>query len=362
MEWIAPFNNERGPARELFVTCTGRTLTEGALASGAPMVSVLMPIYNHERFVAEALGSVLDQTFEDWELIAMDDGSTDSSLTIAGTVVSQNRDRMQLHTHPHGENRGLSATLEACLRRSRGQWVALLASDDRWLPNRLTSQLSAIAASGTVGAYGRCQLIDEDGRPAGSTWGQPAAIGRTFFEQLLLRNVAPALTLLLRREVLLAVGGFPDKPRYEDLHLLVRMADRGPFVFVDEVLADYRVVRGGVFQVTALERAHLRTVHATLLEVLDMDVLSPQGRCLVRRWADSWAGVCRMQDGCLAVGTDQQTAVLLREQRQEFLSDATWRTWVGAVSGRGPAARLARRLLIHSLLVSTRLAARPWAL
>jgi len=126
----------------------------------APRVSVVMPVYNVEAYVAEAIQSVLAQTFTDFELIIVDDGGTDASLAICRsfsdpriTIVSQ-------------RNRGLAGARNTGIAAARGEFVALLDSDDRWLPEKLMLHVIHLDNASAIGvSYAPSRFIDTAGKP-----------------------------------------------------------------------------------------------------------------------------------------------------------------------------------------------------
>jgi glycosyltransferase involved in cell wall biosynthesis len=109
--------------------------------SPSPTVSVIMCFLNTEPFLAEAIDSVLAQTYHLWELILIDDGSTDNSTTIAQGYATQYPDRIRYYEHPNHINRGLSASRNRGLAQSLGEFIAFLDADDVWLPGMLAAQL-----------------------------------------------------------------------------------------------------------------------------------------------------------------------------------------------------------------------------
>lgn len=109
----------------------------------APLVSILMPVYNGERFLAEAVDSVLAQTMSSWELIIVDDGSTDGTRSIAETY-SRSSPKIVCIEHPERSNRGISASRNRALADARGAWIAQLDADDVWLPRKLEEQVALL--------------------------------------------------------------------------------------------------------------------------------------------------------------------------------------------------------------------------
>jgi glycosyltransferase involved in cell wall biosynthesis len=121
-----------------------------------PAVSIIIIFFNAERFLAEAIDSVLRQTETDWELLLVDDGSTDGSTAIAREFAramepGHTHARIRYLEHPRHQNRGMSATRNLGIRHSRGEWVAFLDSDDVWNPDKLTEQRRLLALNPNAG-------------------------------------------------------------------------------------------------------------------------------------------------------------------------------------------------------------------
>lgn len=204
----------------------------------SPRVSVLMPAYGHERFIAEAMRSVMEQTYTDLELVVVVDGSPDDTAAVAQDLGSTDR---RVRVIVRSDNRGLVATLDEALTLARGEVIATIASDDVWLGHKLSAQLSAIDR-GAAWVYSRARLIGEDGRGGALVWGAPV----DGLEALMLRNVIPALTVLSRTDLLKHAGGWRTEALYEDYDLWLRLALYAKPAFIDDVLAEYRVVSGSL--------------------------------------------------------------------------------------------------------------------
>lgn len=106
-----------------------------------PFISVIIPFYQVENYLAEAIDSVLHQGYPDWELLLIDDGSTDRSREIALAYTARYPDKIHYHHHPDRVNKGLPATRNLGVRHARGHWLALLDADDYWLPDKLEHQV-----------------------------------------------------------------------------------------------------------------------------------------------------------------------------------------------------------------------------
>lgn len=227
-----------------------------------PLVSVLMPAYNAERYVAEAVQSILDQTFTDFELIVIDDGSTDSTRAILERFTARDS-RIHLSSRA---NRGVAATRNECLALSRGEFIAVLDSDDVALPDRLARQLKYLDDHPDCLALGsRALIIDPEGDPL-DEW-----FIETSHEAIDAKNIGSGISaichssVLMRRADVLAVGGYRDEAvPAEDLDLWLRLAEHGRLANLPETLTKYRVHDGGISR--ANDGRLARGVHVAITE------------------------------------------------------------------------------------------------
>ena len=109
--------------------------------SGEPLVSVVLCFYNEQSFLREAIQSVFEQNYHHWELMLVDDGSSDEGTDIAKNYASRYPDKVFYLEHPYHQNKGLSASRNAGIKKCRGSYVAFLDADDVWLPEKLSSQI-----------------------------------------------------------------------------------------------------------------------------------------------------------------------------------------------------------------------------
>src|SRR4026208_1024460 len=106
-----------------------------------PVVSVISIFFNEEKFIEDAVKSVFAQTYQEWELLLVDDGSTDKSTEIARRFAEQRPERVRYFEHDGHENRGMSATRNLGIRNAKGDYIAFLDADDMWLPHKLDRQV-----------------------------------------------------------------------------------------------------------------------------------------------------------------------------------------------------------------------------
>jgi hypothetical protein len=210
------------------------------MTSSPPRVSVVLPVYNAERFVGEAIDSILAQTLTDLELIVIDDGSTDATAAILADRAAQDP-RIRLVTR---ENRGLTATLNEGVSIARAEYVAIMNADDVALAERLERQaafLDAHPAVAAVGSQTRLILADGTAGPSVSLPQSPAEV-RAF-----LPKASPLAhpAVMFRRAAVIAAGGYrPQIEPAEDYDLWLRLAERHDLANLPQVLLHYRVHGG----------------------------------------------------------------------------------------------------------------------
>jgi glycosyltransferase involved in cell wall biosynthesis len=204
-------------------------------------VSVVMPAYNAGPFIAQAIESVLAQTWPDFELIVVNDGSTDDTLRIAERYAAQDR-RVRVYSHA---NRGIAPTLNRCLELAANEWVFRMDADDRMRPNRLERQLAFIREHPDLAvASSLVRHIDAGNRVIGkdnSRLFTYDAVQKLVAANELIGFNHPAAAL--RKSAVLAVGGYRQEfwPA-EDIDLWNRLVEKGYKILVQpEYLLDYRM-------------------------------------------------------------------------------------------------------------------------
>jgi glycosyltransferase involved in cell wall biosynthesis len=207
-------------------------------------VSVVIPAYNADRFIATTLDSVLAQTFTAFEVIVVNDGSTDRTQAIVEAYV-QRDDRIRLINQP---NQGISATRQRGQAAAQGDFIAFLDADDLWLPQNLETHLRHFAAQPKLGiSFGRVEFMELDGTPTGkySTGRMQQVDPAHLFYENLLTTTSNAI---VRRSVFEQVGSFDvDLCGTEDQEFFLRTRCYGWQVEgVDTVLVRYRITAGGL--------------------------------------------------------------------------------------------------------------------
>lgn len=219
-----------------------------------PTVSVVMPVYNVEAYVAEAIDSVLAQTFADFELIVVDDGGTDRSMEI---VRGYDDPRIRIVTQA---NRGLAGARNTGILEARGTYIALLDSDDRWLPEKLALHVIHLDNNPDVGvSFSPSRFIDRDGRPMRLMQTpkldgiEPADI---FCRNPVGNGSAPVIRLAALQSVAFRHAEEPERlccfdeslRQSEDIEMWLRLSVAGGvrFAGIELALTEYRVNGGGL--------------------------------------------------------------------------------------------------------------------
>jgi glycosyltransferase involved in cell wall biosynthesis len=200
-----------------------------------PRISVVMPVWNGEAYLREAIGSILSQTFTDFELIVVDDGSSDGTPKI---LASYHDVRVRVFRLDHA---GIVVALNFGIAQAKAEWIARQDADDVSLPHRLEAQWRALQLNPhAVLVHTDVECIGEESQPAS----RPRFSKTRAFMALRLCYQCPIVhsTVLFKKETALAVGGYlPDERHAEDYSLWGRMLERGEFVGLPEKLLEFRI-------------------------------------------------------------------------------------------------------------------------
>ena len=199
-----------------------------------PLVSVIMPAHNAERFLEEAIQSVISQTVTDWELLVIDDCSSDNTRQIAAEF-SQKDPRIRLLANE--QNMGVAKTRNRGLDLCSGQYVALLDSDDYWKPQLLEKMISRAKETEADIVYCSYELVSKEGEKVCKDFLVPPT---TRFEDSIVRSVISCSTVLLTKQFAMT-HRFPTNTYHEDIALWFKSLQEGATAAgVTEVLASYR--------------------------------------------------------------------------------------------------------------------------
>ncbi len=238
--------------------------------TSSPKVSVIIPAHNASKFIRDAIKSVLNQTYKDYEIIVIDgrNGSTDNTREI----VAEYEDKVR---YLHQENTGLSDARNKGILSAKGEYIAFLDSDDLWFEKKLALQIEFLENHRDIGlvfsdawikAYGAVDAEDRD------------FIGKRFFQinkpyrkqvlgQLFVSNFIPILTVVVRKECILKVGLFKeDLDSAEDYDLWLRMSRMFKIDYIDAPLAIYRFREDSLYHKRESLFSNLMLIKKNILE------------------------------------------------------------------------------------------------
>ncbi|WP_448097575.1 glycosyltransferase [Luteibacter yeojuensis] len=219
---------------------------------GDPTVSIVLPTYNRPVYLREAVASVLAQSYEDWELIIADDGSSEETRTYLRGIEDR---RVTVLWLPHTGVPSISRN--AAIRQARGRYIAFLDSDDLWVPTKLARQVDALLGSPGCGwSYTAVDLIHPDGQPVDRSGFVPwlPHSGDITEHVLKIEAIIAIDSVMVDRHLLMDVGSFDEGQRFgEDYDLYVRLAMRSPVQVIDEPLAVVRATDGANYSANRID-------------------------------------------------------------------------------------------------------------
>ncbi len=207
-----------------------------------PEVSILLPSYNYEAFIRKAIDSVLDQSFTNWELIIIDDGSKDNSVEIIKTYKDK---RIHLFVQ---ENQGVTKTLNKGLKLSKGRFICFLDADDKYHPDKLMAQIEAMNAGFDI-VTSKVQAIDgndensplEHFNESWNLYDKNEIFGKDMIYKFLHKNYFCKYSLMIQRDLFEKYGDFnTELLTAYDLELWLRMLKKAKVTRVDSILTYYR--------------------------------------------------------------------------------------------------------------------------
>jgi teichuronic acid biosynthesis glycosyltransferase TuaG len=199
-----------------------------------PLVSIIMPSWNVERFIEETIHSVQTQTFQDWELLIVDDCSTDRTPQLVEAIAERDP-RVKLIRQP--KNGGPALARQASIDHAQGRFLAFLDSDDLWLPSKLERQIAFTREKHAALSYTAFRRIDETGSTTGRLIEVPASLD---YDHLLKNTAIATLTALVDREIAGEVA--MKNEGYDDFCLWLSILKPGHTAFgLNEDLARYRI-------------------------------------------------------------------------------------------------------------------------
>ena len=207
-------------------------MSENAMDYG--LVSIVMPSYNSERFIAESIKSVQSQTYGDWELLVVDDCSADDTVAVVEAMAKEDR---RIHVFSNERNSGAACSRNRALREAKGDWIAFLDSDDLWEPEKLERQLTFMRKCGCSFSYTEYETMDEGGRLLGRRYSGPGRITRAGMR----RYCWPGCLTVMYDRHKVGLVQIADLKKHNDYAMWLKVIDKTDCALLPEVLGEYRV-------------------------------------------------------------------------------------------------------------------------
>lgn len=208
-----------------------------------PLVSIVIPCYNHGEFVVDTIKSVISQDYCNIELIIIDDGSQDESVSRISEMISECESRFGRFEFRSRPNKGLCSTLNEALEWCEGEFFSVVASDDVLMPRKTQVQVNRLCelGEGYAGVFGGAIKIDNNGRFVGKlNAGNSSTYG--FSDIYFHRHNLPACTQMLRMKYVREVGGYSSKYKIEDWYMWLKLTSTGGrLASIPENLSGYRI-------------------------------------------------------------------------------------------------------------------------
>lgn len=206
----------------------------------APTVSIIMPVLNGERYIAEAIESICRQTYSSYELLVIDDGSTDRTHEIVLGFAA----RLDLKCIRHETNQGITPSINDGIRRASGSFITFLDHDDLWLPEFLETQLTYLREHPDVGmVHSDIRTIDGDGNileHSAAECRRRAQPSGFVFRDLFMHSMICGNSVMIRKECFDRLGLWDEGLRWADYHMWLRIARHYKIDYVRKVLTAYR--------------------------------------------------------------------------------------------------------------------------
>jgi len=216
--------------------------------SVAPKVSVILPVYNGEKFIAEAIQSVLDQTFRDFELIIIDDGSTDNTAALIKNFF----DSRIIYIHQN-KRPGLVKLLNIGLSIAKGKYIARIDADDVWIDHdKLKKQVDFLNKNEKCSIVGTGAIVVDETGKENYRFLNPVSDGE-IRNKILLRNCFVHSSVMMRKSAVDLVGGYQEGSYSEDYHLWLKIGLIAGFANLPEYAVKYRVTSSGLSTINNLK-------------------------------------------------------------------------------------------------------------
>jgi teichuronic acid biosynthesis glycosyltransferase TuaG len=213
------------------------------MKNGGEYISIIMPAYNAANYISASIQSVLDQTYSRWELIIIDDGSTDNTLEIANSFAKSDS-RISAYSK---ENEKQAKARNYGIARAKYEWIAFIDSDDVWMPNKLQQQLTVLTQDPTIGFIYTTGFVFHNNHITDEKELFDIYPGKHLGKEMLLKeflaNRIATVSVITKKEFLVVNGLFADRTPCEDYDMWMKIAFRGVTFFgLNEPLFRYRMI------------------------------------------------------------------------------------------------------------------------
>lgn len=206
----------------------------------SPLVSIIMPSFNCEKFIFQTISSIISQTYENWELIVVDDCSTDNSIYIVNVFIEYEK---RIKLIQNDKNEGAAVSRNKAIKCSNGKYIAFLDSDDLWNFDKLERQIAYMGINNFSFTYSAYDTIDEEGNNRKITINPPEKLN---YIDLLKENKIGCLTVIYDQEVLSKIY-MPLIKKRQDYGLWLAILKKTPYAYkCPGILAKYRVRKNSV--------------------------------------------------------------------------------------------------------------------
>lgn len=207
-----------------------------SIKDNCPLVSIIVPCYNHEKYITECIDSIMNQTFRSFELTVIDDGSEDQSFEVLKGL--QKKYEFNLI---HQENRGISATLNRGIKEfSKGKYISFCGSDDFWPLEKLDKQVSFMEKNPDFPmCYGNTHYVDSSTNPVNRS--NNDLKGGWLFEDIFTFKIHPPVNYIFKATVFKEVGYYDETIWAEDYYMNLKIASHHPIGYLNEYLSYYRI-------------------------------------------------------------------------------------------------------------------------
>ena len=212
----------------------------------AGLVSIIMPSYNTAEFIAESIQSVLEQSYEDWELLIVDDCSTDNTDEVVKPYLSDER----IKYLKNERNSGAAVSRNRALREAKGKWIAFLDSDDLWMPDKLSKQINFMEEHGYSFTYTNYVEIDIDGKRNGVSVTGPKRVTKTG----MFNYCWPGCLTVMYDAEKVGLIQIADIKKNNDYAMWLKVCKKADCYLLDEELALYRRGRQGSISTHSIKK------------------------------------------------------------------------------------------------------------